>query len=103
MKLQEARQGVPTQHLSLQIFNKATGDRGAMMVLGNLVLKTNLKLGGINHEIVVSPTLLRSNPSAKDLLVLLYLVFFQTTSLSPVKRDNFHFFLIKNGFICIKL
>ncbi|PAV77582.1 hypothetical protein WR25_15264 isoform E [Diploscapter pachys] len=66
MKLQEARQGVPTQHLSLQIFNKATGDRGAMMVLGNLVLKTNLKLGGINHEIVVSPTLLRSNPSAKD-------------------------------------
>ena len=81
MKLQEARLGVSTQHLSLQTFNKAIGDRGAMMVLGNLVLKTNLKLGGINHEIVVSPALLRSNPSAKDLLVLLRPILFPNSIL----------------------
>ena len=67
MKLLEAQFAVPTQHLSQQTFNKATSGKGAMMVLSNLCMKTNLKLGGINHEIQCAPSLHRANPTAKDL------------------------------------
>ncbi|KIH52905.1 hypothetical protein ANCDUO_16984, partial [Ancylostoma duodenale] len=51
MKRFEAQYGVITQHVSQQTLMKAIGQKGAFMVLGNLCLKLNLKLGGVNHNL----------------------------------------------------
>ncbi|VDL85775.1 unnamed protein product [Nippostrongylus brasiliensis] len=51
MKRLEAQYGIVNQHVSSATLNKAIGQKGAFMVLGNLCLKLNLKLGGVNHSL----------------------------------------------------
>lgn len=48
-KLMEVEFGIITQHISKPTMEKAIGQRGAQMVIDNVLLKSNLKLGGINH------------------------------------------------------
>ena len=44
-----------TQHISPEIMKKAAGGGGgAAMVIENLLMKTNLKLGGVNYFLVTS-------------------------------------------------
>uniref|UniRef100_A0A915E2V3 Uncharacterized protein n=1 Tax=Ditylenchus dipsaci TaxID=166011 RepID=A0A915E2V3_9BILA len=45
MKLMEIELGITTQHVSNQTMVKAIGNKGAWMVIDNLLLKFNLKLG----------------------------------------------------------
>ncbi|RCN50346.1 piwi domain protein [Ancylostoma caninum] len=66
MKRFEAQYGVVTQHVSQQTLMKAIGQKGAFMVLGNLCLKLNLKLGGVNHNLRVCESFLSSNPSHRN-------------------------------------
>ncbi|TKR86762.1 hypothetical protein L596_011285 [Steinernema carpocapsae] len=51
MKESETLFNYTTQAVNTKTAMKAISDRGAFMVLDNLVMKTNLKLGGINHEL----------------------------------------------------
>ncbi|KAK6039532.1 hypothetical protein COOONC_22963 [Cooperia oncophora] len=75
MKRLEAQYGVVTQHVSSQTLTKAIGQkkltfflffRGAFMVLGNLCLKMNLKLGGINHCLKICDHFTSANPSFRN-------------------------------------
>ncbi|VDO50564.1 unnamed protein product [Haemonchus placei] len=66
MKRLEAQYGLLTQHLSVQTLNKAIGQKGAFMVLGNLCLKLNLKLGGINHILKTCDQFSSSNPNIRN-------------------------------------
>ncbi|KAK6038611.1 hypothetical protein COOONC_23884 [Cooperia oncophora] len=66
MKRLEAQYGVVTQHVSSQTLTKAIGQKGAFMVLGNLCLKMNLKLGGINHCLKICDHFTSANPSFRN-------------------------------------
>ncbi|KAK0407184.1 hypothetical protein QR680_019060 [Steinernema hermaphroditum] len=52
MKETESLYKIVTQMVHTKTVLKALSDRGANMVLENLLMKTNLKLGGVNHEVV---------------------------------------------------
>jgi eukaryotic translation initiation factor 2C len=54
MKLLEVEFSIPTQHISSQTIQKVQTGRGAQLVFGNILQKMNLKLGGINHDIVTA-------------------------------------------------
>ncbi|VDO85954.1 unnamed protein product [Heligmosomoides polygyrus] len=66
MKRLEAQFGIVTQHVSSQTLNKAIGQKGAFMVLGNLCLKLNLKLGGVNHNLRACDQLISTNPGMRN-------------------------------------
>ncbi|KAK5974904.1 Piwi domain-containing protein [Trichostrongylus colubriformis] len=72
MKRLEAQYGLVTQHVSSQTLNKAIGQKGAFLVLGNLCLKLNLKLGGVNHHLRVSDQFSSSNPSLRNIDACLF-------------------------------
>ncbi|XGW19627.1 hypothetical protein V3C99_003458 [Haemonchus contortus] len=72
MKRLEAQYGLLTQHLSVQTLNKAIGQKGAFMVLGNLCLKLNLKLGGINHILKTCDQFSSSNPNIRNVDAALF-------------------------------
>ncbi|KAK6727815.1 hypothetical protein RB195_005470 [Necator americanus] len=72
MKRLEAQYGVITQHLSQQTLMKAIGQKGAFMVLGNLCLKLNLKLGGVNHNLRVSEHFLSANSNLRNVDATLF-------------------------------
>ncbi|TKR59864.1 hypothetical protein L596_029474 [Steinernema carpocapsae] len=55
MKLLETTFALTTQHVSLKTISKAAGDKGAFMVLDNLLMKTNEKLGGLNTRVKAEP------------------------------------------------
>ncbi|VIO94115.1 Uncharacterized protein BM_BM5200 [Brugia malayi] len=61
MKLTEIKCGVVTQHICSSTLFKAISNRGAEMTLDNLVMKMNLKLGGINHALTSSAAFLSKN------------------------------------------
>ncbi|VDM65963.1 unnamed protein product [Strongylus vulgaris] len=66
MKRLEAQYGVITQHVSQQTLMKAIGQKGAFLVLGNLCLKLNLKLGGVNHNLRVCESFLSANSNLRN-------------------------------------
>uniref|UniRef100_A0A1I7VX68 Piwi domain-containing protein n=1 Tax=Loa loa TaxID=7209 RepID=A0A1I7VX68_LOALO len=61
MKLTEIKCGVVTQHVRSNTLFKAISNRGAEMTLDNLVMKMNLKLGGITHALTASTAFLSKN------------------------------------------
>lgn len=61
MKLAEAKYNVVTQHICSQTAEKAISNRGAEMTLDNLVMKFNLKTGGVNHGLRPSLEFIRQN------------------------------------------
>ncbi|CAI4225505.1 unnamed protein product [Auanema sp. JU1783] len=63
LKFLEAKYSIVTQHVSKQTMTKAIGQQGSFMVLGNLVSKTNPKLGGVNHVFELAKPYKQSNPS----------------------------------------
>ena len=64
---------IQTQHISPEIMHKGISDRGAQMVLDNILLKTNLKLGGINWSLVTPQVQRNANRTEEDIqLVLVY-------------------------------
>ncbi|PIO70385.1 hypothetical protein TELCIR_07768 [Teladorsagia circumcincta] len=66
MKRLEAQYKIVTQHVSSQTLNKAIGQKGAFMVLGNLCLKLNLKLGGVNHCLKICDQYAAANPNLRN-------------------------------------
>ncbi|KAL3088023.1 hypothetical protein niasHS_009309 [Heterodera schachtii] len=67
-KLQEIEHGIVTQHVSPKIVEKATGPRGAIMVLDNIMLKMNLKLGGANYDICTAQAFKQANGIRHDII-----------------------------------
>lgn len=61
LKFVEMDCDIVTQHIPGMTMKKAIGDRGAWMVLTNLLLKTNIKLGGVNHTLAISRICLENN------------------------------------------
>ena len=61
MKLAETKYSVVTQHICAATAQKAMSNRGSEMTLDNLVMKTNLKLGGVNHALGTPVEFLRQN------------------------------------------
>ncbi|KAK0407706.1 hypothetical protein QR680_003540 [Steinernema hermaphroditum] len=54
MKETETRYKFVTQMVHTKTVLKALSQRGSQMVLDNITMKSNLKLGGVNHELVSS-------------------------------------------------
>uniref|UniRef100_A0A914I7V1 Piwi domain-containing protein n=1 Tax=Globodera rostochiensis TaxID=31243 RepID=A0A914I7V1_GLORO len=67
-KLQEVEHGVLTQHVSPKIMEKATGRQGAIMVLDNIMLKMNLKMGGVNYDICAAQAFKQANGLRHDIV-----------------------------------
>ncbi|KAI1719931.1 piwi domain-containing protein [Ditylenchus destructor] len=68
MKLMEVEFGITTQHISKMTMDKALGNRGAFLVIDNLLLKFNLKLGGINHGLATSAAMGNANHFNHDVV-----------------------------------
>jgi hypothetical protein len=61
--------GVLTQHISPDIVQKgAGGGGGAAMVVENILMKTNLKLGGANYALTTSEMFKRAAHNKEDTL-----------------------------------
>ncbi|KAL3114903.1 hypothetical protein niasHT_011339 [Heterodera trifolii] len=67
-KLQEIEHGVLTQHVAPKTVDKALGRQGAIMVLDNIMLKTNLKMGGANYEICAAQAFKEANRIRHDII-----------------------------------
>lgn len=61
MKLAEAKYNVVTQHVCAATVEKALSNRGSEMTLDNLLMKMNLKLGGVNYSLKTSAEFFRLN------------------------------------------
>ncbi|MFH4981531.1 hypothetical protein AB6A40_008240 [Gnathostoma spinigerum] len=61
LKLLEIKCKVVTQNVSSQTVQKVLNARGAELVLDNILMKTNLKLGGVNHALVTSKVFISHN------------------------------------------
>ncbi|KAI1727543.1 piwi domain-containing protein [Ditylenchus destructor] len=68
MKLMEIEFGIITQHISKMTMEKALGNRGAFLVIDNLLLKFNQKLGGINHGLATSNAMATANRFTSDVV-----------------------------------
>lgn len=68
MKLLEVELAILTQHVSSQTVQKVTGGRGAYLVLGNILQKLNLKLGGLNHSLAASTLFQQANRANFDVV-----------------------------------
>uniref|UniRef100_A0A915ADT8 Piwi domain-containing protein n=2 Tax=Parascaris univalens TaxID=6257 RepID=A0A915ADT8_PARUN len=68
MKFSETVAMVVTQHVHSRTLLKAISNRGAEMTLDNLLMKMNLKLGGISHGLASSTLFLRSNQLAANIM-----------------------------------
>lgn len=71
MKLTEIKCGVVTQHIHSNTVFKAISNRGAEMTLDNLVMKMNLKLGGITHALSSSAAFLSKNRLTNNVMFVL--------------------------------
>uniref|UniRef100_A0A914H5X1 Piwi domain-containing protein n=1 Tax=Globodera rostochiensis TaxID=31243 RepID=A0A914H5X1_GLORO len=67
-KLQEVEHGVLTQHVTPKIMNTAAGHHGAIMVLDNIMLKMNLKMGGVNYDICAAQAFKQVNGLRHDIV-----------------------------------
>ncbi len=73
MKLLEQQHSIVTQHVSLGTMSKALrGDGGAGLVLDNILMKTNLKLGGLCHVLRTPAAMQRMNPGVPRDLVCVF-------------------------------
>jgi hypothetical protein len=72
IKLAEAMFSLVTQHVHMATVNKAIGQRGADMVLDNITMKTNKKLGGLCHSLATPSALLRENRLSNDYVYVSY-------------------------------
>ncbi len=61
MKLFEQEYALLTQHVCKKTIDKAISPRGGAMVLDNIVMKMNLKLGGLCHVLATSNALISAN------------------------------------------
>ncbi|KAI1700875.1 piwi domain-containing protein [Ditylenchus destructor] len=68
MKLMEVKFGIITQHISKPTMEKALGTRGAYLVIDNLLMKFNLKLGGVNHGLSTSNVMVSANRFTHDVV-----------------------------------
>lgn len=68
MKLTEIKCSIVTQHISSSTLFKAISNRGAEMTLDNLIMKMNLKLGGITHALTSSAAFLRKNRLTNNIM-----------------------------------
>ncbi|VDK74291.1 unnamed protein product [Litomosoides sigmodontis] len=68
MKLTEIKCGVVTQHVTSNTLLKAIGNRGSEMTLDNLIMKMNLKLGGITHALASSAAFLSKNHLTRNIM-----------------------------------
>lgn len=68
MKLTEIKCGVVTQHVTSNTLLKAIGYRGSEMTLDNLIMKMNLKLGGITHALTSSAAFLSKNRLTNNIM-----------------------------------
>lgn len=68
LKFSETVAMVVTQHVHSKTLLKAISNRGAEMTLDNLLMKMNLKLGGISHALASSTLFLRSNQLAANIM-----------------------------------
>ncbi|KAM3719351.1 Uncharacterized protein ACO02O_11234 [Dirofilaria immitis] len=68
MKLTEIKCGVVTQHVHSNTIFKAISNRGAEMTLDNLIMKMNLKLGGITHALSSSVAFLSKNRLTNNIM-----------------------------------
>jgi hypothetical protein len=60
---------VLTQHISPEIMQKgAAGGGGAAMVVENILMKTNLKLGGANYNLTTSNMFKQATRNQQDTL-----------------------------------
>lgn len=71
MKLTEIKCGVVTQHVCSNTVLKAISNRGVELTLDNLVMKMNLKLGGITHSLSSSAAFLSKNRLTIDVMFVL--------------------------------
>lgn len=68
MKLLEVDFKLATQHLHMKTLLKAISNRGAEMTLDNLIMKMNLKLGGITHALATSMAFMNKNRINRNLM-----------------------------------
>ncbi|KAL3994832.1 Piwi domain family protein [Acanthocheilonema viteae] len=68
MKLTEIKCSIVTQHVSSSTLFKAISNRGAEMTLDNLIMKMNLKLGGITHALTSSAAFLSKNRLTNNIM-----------------------------------
>ncbi|KAH7727256.1 piwi domain-containing protein [Aphelenchoides avenae] len=61
MKYLETQHGIITQHIFGGTMEKGIGNKGAFLVLDNILLKMHLKLGGVNHGLSTARDMQRSN------------------------------------------
>lgn len=47
---------------------KGISDRGAIMVLDNILMKTNLKMGGVNYDISTAQAFRQANRIQHDIM-----------------------------------
>uniref|UniRef100_A0A0R3RLR4 Piwi domain-containing protein n=1 Tax=Elaeophora elaphi TaxID=1147741 RepID=A0A0R3RLR4_9BILA len=66
--LTEIKCGVVTQHIRSNTLFKSIGNRGAEMTLDNLIMKMNLKLGGITHALTSSAAFLNKNRLTNNIM-----------------------------------
>lgn len=79
MKFIELSCKIVTQHIQSKTLTKAISNRGAEMTLDNLIMKMNLKLGGLNHGLVGSQVLLKQNRLSTDpMLAYVDIIFFSS-------------------------
>ncbi|KAH7702925.1 NRDE-3 protein, partial [Aphelenchoides avenae] len=65
MKFLETEFGVVTQHISGQTMEKGIGQKGAFLVLDNVLMKMHLKLGGVNHGLSMARSMQQANPGIR--------------------------------------
>jgi hypothetical protein len=59
---------VLTQHISPEIMQKGAGRDGAAMVIENILMKMNLKLGGANYGLTTSHMFKQAARNSEDIL-----------------------------------
>ncbi|KAH7725369.1 NRDE-3 protein [Aphelenchoides avenae] len=61
MKFLETETGVKTQNISAAVMQKGVGQKGAVLVLENVLMKMNLKWGGVNYGLSTSMAMRQAN------------------------------------------
>lgn len=68
MKLLETECNIVTQHVSKPTVEKVASGRGALLVYNNILQKMNMKLGGINWDLVTANAFRNRNRVQQDVV-----------------------------------
>ncbi|KAH7689685.1 NRDE-3 protein, partial [Aphelenchoides avenae] len=68
MKFFETEFPIVTQHISGATMEKGIGNKGAFLVLDNILMKMHLKLGGVNHGLSTARDMQRCNNLGHDIV-----------------------------------